>query len=234
MLAVVIPAHNEETMIAQCLHSVIGSSHHPALNAESVKIFVVADDCIDQTASIAAAMSIHVLHVEHHNVGAARATGAAAALLAGARWLAFTDADTTVPRDWLALQLACNAEVVCGVITIDDWSMHDQAVRDDFITTYRNASGHRHIHGANLGIAASAYKRVGGFQSCTSNEDVGLVEALISADATIAWSADVRVTTSARLDSRAPKGFGEALLEVSRRIAGAISRRPTTIEDAIK
>ncbi len=218
MLAVVIPAHNEEALIARCLHSVLRAASHPALNGEQVEVIVVADSCLDKTASIAGSMATRVVHIDQSNVGAARATGADTALAAGARWLSFTDADTRVPYDWLALQLQCHSEVVCGIITVDDWTEHGPGVEEDFIATYHGANGHRHIHGANLGVAGSMYQRVGGFQPRPFNEDVTLVEALIAAGAHVTWSAAVRVITSARLDSRAPGGFGAALSAVNRRL----------------
>ncbi|WP_436206905.1 glycosyltransferase [Caballeronia sp. LjRoot31] len=218
MLGVVIPAHNEEALIGGCLRSVIRASLHPALVGEEVRIFVVVDSCSDGTAAIARALGAQVLSVEKRNVGAARATGAAAALSQRARWLSFTDADTTVADDWLVQQLRCGTDAVCGVIGVEDWTGHSSAVREDFVATYRDAEGHRHIHGANLGVAATAYRRVNGFQSRIFNEDVALVEALIAAGATIAWSAAPRVVTSARLECRAPGGFGAALCSASRRL----------------
>jgi glycosyltransferase involved in cell wall biosynthesis len=211
MLGVIIPAHNEEALIGQCLRSVIRASLHPALAGEEVRIFVVTDSCTDGTAAIARALNVQVLSVEQRNVGAARATGAAVALSQQARWLSFTDADTSVADDWLVQQLRCRADAVCGVISVDDWTGHSDAVRENFVVTYQDADGHRHIHGANLGVTADAYRLAGGFQPYVSNEDVALVDALIVAGATIAWSAEPRVVTSARVDSRAPGGFGAAL-----------------------
>ncbi|QQC67696.1 glycosyltransferase [Paraburkholderia ginsengisoli] len=219
MLGVVIPAHNEAAFIGSCVRSVIRAAKHPALAGEEVRIFVVLDSCTDGTGDVASALDAHVLLVETRNVGVARATGAAAALAQKARWLAFTDADTIVAPDWLVEQLRCNADAVCGVISVGDWSGHSDAVRENFVTTYHDVDGHRHIHGANLGVSAKAYALVKGFQPLASNEDVALVKALIAAGATIAWSAAPRVTTSARLDSRAPGGFGDALRKVSRRLA---------------
>ncbi|MFM0175851.1 glycosyltransferase family 2 protein [Paraburkholderia sediminicola] len=221
MLGVVIPAHNEAAYIGSCVRSVIRAADHPGLAGEEVKIFVVLDSCTDGTGDVVSALDAHVLLVETRNVGVARATGAGAALAEGARWLAFTDADTTVARDWLVQQLGCRADAVCGVISVDDWSDHSDAVRENFVATYRDIDGHRHIHGANLGVSAKAYALVKGFQPLASNEDVALVEALIAAGATVAWSAAPRVITSARLDSRAPEGFGAALREVSRRLSTA-------------
>lgn len=219
MLAVIIPAHNEAHLIGRCVRSVVRASGHPELDGEEVRIFVVMDSCTDQTGPIAASLGAQVLSIERRNVGAARALGAQAALAQGARWLAFSDADTIVEVGWLAQQLRCRTDAVCGVIGVEDWSCHSAAVREDFIATYRDRDGHRHIHGANLGVSAQAYQTVGGFRPLESNEDVALVEALIAAGASVAWSAATRVVTSTRLDSRAPRGFGAALRAAGLRLA---------------
>ena len=87
-------------------------------------------------------------------------------------------------------------------------------MRRHYDATYMDADGHRHIHGANLGVSADAYRRVGGFRPLASSEDVALVEALQNSGASIAWSAAPRVVTSARRNFRAPLGFGATLQRV--------------------
>ncbi len=56
-LAVVIPAHNEQDGIADCLASLLASSG--STNPDD--IWVVADNCLDQTAQIARSMGVSVL-----------------------------------------------------------------------------------------------------------------------------------------------------------------------------
>jgi glycosyltransferase involved in cell wall biosynthesis len=174
-----------------------------------------ADACTDQTDIIAAQHGALVLKLAAHNVGMARALGAQAALHAGARWLAFTDADSVVSPHWLADQLSLGADAVCGTVAITDWGLYGSAMRQHFALTYTDADNHRHIHGANLGVSAEAYRRAGGFLPLASSEDVALVDALRACGATIAWSAKPRVNTSARRDFRAPDGFGATLLRVN-------------------
>jgi glycosyltransferase involved in cell wall biosynthesis len=177
----------------------------------------VADSCRDGTGEIARALGAEVASIDARSVGVARAHGAERALALGARWLAFTDADTTVADDWLVRQLDCCADAVCGVVDVHDWSPHIGAVREHFGRTYMDADGHRHIHGANLGVSARAYLEAGGFPPLESSEDVALVDALLRNGARIEWSAAPRVLTSARTDFRAKRGFGATLIEVSKR-----------------
>ncbi|WP_309780797.1 glycosyltransferase [Caballeronia sp. LZ028] len=219
MITVIIPAHNEADVIAPCVRSVRAASEHPQLKGEKVLVIVVADACTDCTEALAAAAGALVISIFKRNVGSARALGAELAIAHGARWLAFTDADTAVPPNWLSAQLQCDADAVCGVIDVVDWTEHSEDVRADFYSTYRDFDGHRHIHGANLGCSVAAYTKAGGFQSLAYDEDVALVDALVATNATIAWSNLVRVVTSARLDSRTLRGFGATLRAVSLRLS---------------
>lgn len=218
MIGVVVPAHNEESTIEAAVAAIQQAARHPALAGEEVQIAVVADACDDRTVARAEAMGAAVLAVAGRNVGLARAAGADLLLARGARWLSFTDADTWVADDWLAAQLALQSEAVCGCVWVQDWSAHGglaaQLARS-FERHYRAVDGHRHIHGANLGMTAAAYQRAGGFAPLCTSEDVALVEALESAGVVIAFSASPRVWTSARLDHRAPSGFGDALRQMS-------------------
>ncbi len=217
MIGVVVPAHNEAARIAACLQSIAVASAHPELQHEPVLTVVVLDHCTDETALIAARYDVILIPVEARNVGLARAAGADALLAKGARWLAFTDADTVVSPRWLVEQLSLQADAVCGSIGVGDWSMHGAyagLLKQQFCETYTDAEGHRHIHGANLGVSAAAYVRAGGFAALASSEDVALVRALEASGACIAWSARPRVVTSSRVQGRAKGGFADAVLKV--------------------
>ncbi len=214
MIAAIVPAHNEVEHIGACVSSLRVAARNPRLNGEQVVVIVVADDCTDTTGAMARSCGAVVLPVQSRNVGSARAAGATFALDAGARWLSFTDADSVVGADWLAEQLALGSDAVCGTVAVRHWGAYGERMQQHHERTYRDADGHQHIHGANLGVSADAYRRAGGFQPLTSSEDVALVEALCNAGARIAWSARPRVETSARRAFRAPLGFGATLLRI--------------------
>lgn len=226
MIGIIVPVHNEEVYLSRCLEALKKASIHPALNAEVVNIHIVLDDCSDDSERIIQhqflpfslkSCVISYTHIKACNVGKARAVGAMAMIKKGARWLAFTDGDTVVAWDWLAMQLSLNVDIVCGTVVVDDWSAHGEyaeVLRAHFSKTYKNADGHRHIHGANMGVATDAYLRAGGFAPLKCHEDVALVAALEKEGAKFAWSAAPRVVTSARTDARARSGFGDTLLGV--------------------
>lgn len=214
MLGIVIPAHNEQGVIVECLMAIKKAAAHPRLQGEEVEILVVLDYCTDLTPIYVAQAQVSSLEIQARNVGMARARGAEAMLERGARWLAFTDADTQVAPDWLADQLALEADAVCGTVAVEDWSAHGthaELLQCHFAQTYTDVDGHRHIHGANLGVCAIAYRASGGFQHLACSEDVAFVEALQNSGARIAWSARPRVVTSARRLARAQGGFADAL-----------------------
>lgn len=219
MIGIIIPAHNEEAFLADCLAATQCAAQHPALLGEAVEIVVVLDRCSDDTMNIAQCFQVHTLTLDARNVGRARAAGADFMLERGARWLSFTDADSRAAPDWIVEQVRLNADAVCGCVTVDDWTMHTAATRNAFYGMYRYADGHRHIHGANFGVSAEAYRLAGGFLPLECSEDVALTARLIEIGARIAWSAAPCVVTSARTAAKARGGFGDTLAALAEREA---------------
>jgi glycosyltransferase involved in cell wall biosynthesis len=214
VIGVVVPAHNEEECLDACLQAILRAAAHEALAGEGVRIVVVLDACTDRSRIIAESHGVTVIDVDGRNVGAARCCGAAALLADGARWLAFTDADTLVSETWLSDQLSLNADAVCGCVTVDDWSEHTPHIRTRYDHHYQRRDGHDHIHGANLGVSAASYTKAGGFLPLLVSEDVALVHALLATGANVAWSALPSVITSARRRSRATGGFATFLMSL--------------------
>lgn len=221
MIAVLVPAHNEEALIATCLQSVLLAAEADALVGEEVRVFVALDRCTDDTGRIAEALGAHVVGVAVGNVGEARAAAADAAIAQGARWLATTDADTTVPPDWLSAQLAYGCDAFCGIVVVADWQDYSEDVQIAFVGCEQPSDGHPYVHGANMGLSTEAYRQAGGFQSLAVSEDVALISAIERSGARIARKPTPVVTTSARRDARACGGFGDYLLKLERDVASA-------------
>lgn len=212
MIGILIPAHNEEALLEDCLQAALRAGQHELLGGETVEVLVVLDSCTDRSSDIVGSYPVHCLHIHARNVGQARAAGARFLLDRGVRWISCSDADSRVAHDWLVAQLSLDADAVCGTVTVDTWHESlDESAQIRYHQHYQARDGHRHVHGANLGISADAYRRAGGFEPLACNEDVQLVRQLERCGATIAWSHRPQVLTSARLDSRARGGFGDYL-----------------------
>ncbi|QLQ34916.2 glycosyltransferase [Micromonospora robiginosa] len=215
-LAVVVPAHDEQASLPACLASVLDSLRRLPVRAE---VIVVADDCRDATAAVARRLGAVVVTVRARNVGRARAAGMAHALRHGPQdlWLATTDADSRVPRRWGGWHLRhgrAGTDLLVGTVRVHDWAPRSEQVRTRFETRYRQGltdTGHRHVHGANLGCAATAYERLGGFADLRHGEDHDLVDRGRRRALRVVADATCPVRTSARRRSRAPHGFARYL-----------------------
>ncbi len=127
----------------------------------------------------------------------------------GARWIAFTDADTTVPPNWLSAQLDLYADAACGQVWVEDWSGYPSGARERYLRDYSGES--RHIHGANLEISAAAYRTAGGFAALPLGEDAALVSSLLERKGDVRFAGPPHVATSARWESTIEGGFAALL-----------------------
>lgn len=213
-VGVVIPAHDEQELLPACLAAVRCAAEQAGV---PVEVLVVADDCQDATAVIAARWGVTCLTTRARNVGAARRAGCDALLGAGqpaGLWLATTDADSSVPPDWLRRQLgyaAAGADAVVGTVRLAVTSASPAGLLDAFRHGYLPAEGHPHVHGANLGFAAAAYLAAGRMPPLGLAEDVAFIAALEVAGCRIIRAADLPVLTSARRLGRVRGGFADYL-----------------------
>ncbi|WP_227369381.1 glycosyltransferase [Halomonas sp. M20] len=211
MIGIVVPVHNEQDHLHCCLNALtVAAEHFSYIQKEAVEIVLVLDTCTDDSAAIATTFPVRVIEVEHTNVGMARHIGACWLLEHGARWLAFTDADSEVSHDWLSSQCELDCDAVCGNIRLAQWSQLPVVQRKRYLAHLRG-SDPRRIYGANLGVCANAYRAVGGFEPRRAHEDVHLVRALQAGGFRIVWNAASYVLTSARCKARAPEGLGALL-----------------------
>ncbi len=216
-----MPAHDEQALLGACLASVSAAARHPALRDVEVVVVPVLDACSDDSGAFAPG----ALEVSARNVGLARAAGFAEVLRSQSGrphdqlWLATTDADSTVPGDWLAAQLrlaALGVQVVAGTVQVQDWSDQPLSVRAEFGRTYGSpTTGHLHVHGANLGLSAASYLDVGGVPPLALAEDQALVDTLRARATRLVATGRIPVTTSARRESRTVGGFADHLRSLS-------------------
>jgi glycosyltransferase involved in cell wall biosynthesis len=220
---ILIPARNEEALLARCLKSVVTACSRlpPSVTYD----IVVAVDCsTDKTFEIAHAMTHAIGTVVLTDAGIVGEVRALATQLALARyqgslkscWLANTDADCIVPENWLLDQLSlaeADVEAVAGTVEVDTFDEHDSHVPELFRATYLmgHDGTHLHVYGANLGIRADVYLQVGGWNSHATAEDHDLWNRVKQIGARRKSVDRPRVVTSGRRIGRAPHGFAGAL-----------------------
>ena len=212
-VAVVIPAKNEEDRIEACLSAVrVAASRCPV----AVSITLVADSCTDRTVERSLTFrGVRVIEVSVSNVGIGRATGVRNALgrcgteIRGV-WVANTDADSVVPADWLVQQLSlanAGADLVLGDV-VPHTDEYPRTLQEEWAYAHPPGRVRTEIYGANLGLRAAAYLRVGGFAPLAEHEDVDLVRRIAQLrGASVRYSDAAPVQTSARLEGRTPGGF---------------------------
>jgi glycosyltransferase involved in cell wall biosynthesis len=231
-VCVVVPAHNEARRIGRCLAALKEAARYVTV---PVDILVVCDACQDGTAKRCAAEHVPVARIHAGCVGIARGVGIAHLLRNVERphnvWLANTDADSVVPTTWLRDQIAfadLGVDAVAGMVSL--LGHHKPDLVRAFDLQYRQRVGtsdnHRHVHGANLGVRASAYLEVGGFAPQSNHEDVRLMRALEHRGYTIARPDWLIVATSGRLVGRCDQGFASYLSQLRRREPSPLSLQP--------
>lgn len=217
-VGVVVPAVNEQATIGTCLDALAAARERlgTVIGRDiQVRVMVVLDCCSDETAAIVLGhRDVESVMCSVGRVGAARRLGTHQ-LLAGAGvdrrqlWLANTDADSTVPQDWLVRQVheaERGAHLVLGTVLPDHGL--DAATEQAWFDQHRLHDDHPHVHGANLGIRADVYTALGGWPARSTGEDVALAERAASAGhLRIVRTARIPVRTSSRLTGRAPHGF---------------------------
>ncbi|WP_439534015.1 glycosyltransferase [Polymorphobacter sp.] len=236
-VVVAIPARNEAERIASALMALAGQPH---AGRDIAAVFVHANNCTDDTADVARALSLpfalHVIEGEAAHIGQARRTvtdAAAAHLLATGHpdgIVASTDADSRVAPDWLAALLAAlrpDVDAVCGAIDLDGpvaprLAAVRRAEADYAETVARTIAwldplahdpwpNHIWSWGANFAVRARTLVATGGSPLVDLAEDRALHASLLRHDARIRHASSVRVFTSARTDGRAPGGFADLL-----------------------
>ena len=149
-VGVVLPVHDEEKLLAGSLQGleVAVNALPPSI---SCRIAVVLDHCGDASSAIAHAWGARfealVIPQECESVGMARQVGARALLSLWPEedpariWLATSDADSRVPREWLTVQLEAyvsGADMWAGRVRVAEESA--TALRSGIVRLWESAS----------------------------------------------------------------------------------------------
>jgi glycosyltransferase involved in cell wall biosynthesis len=217
-IAVVVPAMDEAQTLGDCLASIgaaVRELHWGTARHYTSSVVVVLDSCTDASARVVGQfVDVVTLAVSYATVGRSRADGIRKALAElgsprSSTWIANTDADSTVPLNWLTEQVRLadiGADALVGTVEprASDLSDHQARAWQD---SHPDGRAVGHVHGANLGVRASAYLRLGGFAAQKEHEDVDIVARLRALPAVVVASDAFPVITSGRTVGRTPGGY---------------------------
>lgn len=222
---VVVPVHNEEDLLQSCLDAIQCATATARDIGIDVRTVVVLDACTDRSALIAQRYPVEIVEIDAGRVGVARRVGTDAALRRlddeSRAWVAHTDADSIVPGNWITHQVALSAggsDVMIGTVRPDFADLTLRHVQH-WHATHTPGRPNGHVHGANLGVRAGVYRRVGGFAEVPEHEDVAFAAAAQAAGFVLTASDVAEVMTSGRFIGRTPGGYAgylaaqEAMLE---------------------
>jgi len=240
---VVVPAREEEDLIAACLWALATQAGVEPLEYE---VLLVLDRCMDGTRdrAVEAAdahprLRLHFLGGPGLGSGHARRAGmdAACERLMGLDrpkgLVASTDADTVVAHEWLSAQLGAaerGARAIGGRIELGVGSLPQAVVRWHSERGRRRhqkiladpdrlgATEHWQFSGASLALTAETYARVGGLEPRATLEDERLEQVLREQNISIERLLSVRATTSSRLKGRASLGLAHDLAAAAARL----------------
>lgn len=216
-LSVIVPAYNEEAYIGQCLEQLL-------LQIEQLhEIIVVDNNSTDSTAAVVEAVARiqpKVRLVRECIPGVAYARNAGFRAATGAI-LGRVDADTRVRPGWaraVRTYMSTARSDVAGVTGLNE--PYDSPVRGLKAWWFGrhiekgNVGGGRlvtNLHGANMAIRRSAWRRVEGKVSadCDLHEDLDLALCLGKSDLKIAQLSDMNVLVSPRRALTPPSKFHE-------------------------
>ena len=179
MVTVVIPAHNEEKLIASSLEGLVRQK-----TDQPFEVIVVDNNSTDKTKEIALLyaqkLNLRVVQQRIKGRGAARFRGFEAAK---GDIIMSTDADTVVPPNWIETLTKSltnsNAVAVSGTSKIQDCDLLTNfsfnLSQPFFNKAYRILIGHYWISGFNFAVYKDAYQKSGGFNpSLNALEDTDL------------------------------------------------------------
>lgn len=161
-LSIIIPAFNEEKLLAASL-AAVNASAHAAFTAAGLswELVVCDNNSTDRTAEIARAAGAKVVFEPVNQIGRARNAGASAATGA---WLLFIDADSrpsaALLADVAALTRRPDILLAGSTITLDNASPVFRIACGFWNTASR---ARRLVAGSFILVRAAAFREVGGF-----------------------------------------------------------------------
>lgn len=229
-VSVVIPAHNEESWLPTCL-----AAFRNQVDAPAFELIVVDNASTDQTATVARELGAVVVTESRPGVSFAREAGFRASR---GQIIATSDADSSVPSDWLSsivkyFEAHPTVVAVGGPVAYDFAEPQLKKIINRAIPVLHEIDrqvhhGKVHFVGANFAVRRSAFEEIGGFStSLARGEDLDLAHRLAKVGQ-VDFVPEIVVTTSdRRFRSEGPQAllsYFQNYLEVTRPSEGLRAR----------
>lgn len=198
-ISVVVPAHNEEALLSLCLESLKSQDFHGAF-----EVIVVNNHSTDKTSEIAKKYPVKVIYESKKGIAFARQKGFQ---IAKGEVVASTDADTIVPKNWLARIFEIfknNPEAVALTGNIDFYGRTKRRLAIfNIISPLARLntwiiSGRQHLWGANFAIKRDVFHKIGGFDTRLAVGEDHDLGSHAKEFGKIIYQRDLTVNTSAR------------------------------------
>jgi len=160
-VSVIVPAFNEEQLLADSLAEITKASAAFSLRGWTVELIVCDNNSTDRTAGIASAGGATVVFEPLNQIARARNTGAAAAT---GDWLLFVDADTHPSRELfgeVAEQILSGRTLAGGATIRMDGEMLAARLSSDLWNLVSRRL--KLMAGSFIFVEAKAFRSVGGF-----------------------------------------------------------------------
>ena len=170
LVTIIVPVKNEEKTVGKCLHSL------KSLNYSNYEIIVVNDGSTDKTEEILKQFSaINVLNT--NGIGPSMARNLAIDK-SGGEYLAFTDADCLIDKEWLNQLLAYFTDTYIMGVGGDQLCPEDEtpfgkdvhnflkliAFSSDYLKTEKEVMNIRHNPTCNMMYRKAAFEKIGNFK----------------------------------------------------------------------
>lgn len=160
VISVVIPAYNEEKFLPACLEHVMKQTL-----MEPYEVIVANNNSTDHTAAIAKKFGAKVILVKDKGYVFAVKAGVEAAK---GQFIAITDADTRVPRHWLAKILEAFRSPEAPVAVGGTFRYYDAPKLQKVISAINEVNPRlamTSLSGMNMAFTKVAYQAVGGYDT---------------------------------------------------------------------
>lgn len=238
-VSILVAARNEESNIADLLHSLIRLSYPK----EKLQIIIGNDDSTDKTAEIIQGFSVQHPYIQLINIekqladlrGKANVLAQLAHHATG-NYFFFTDADMEVPVHWIEnmLENSQDAGVIVGITLVknQNWFEACQAIEWIFalhlmkkMTDWKTPSTGM---GNNMAVSAEAYWATGGYEKIGFSivEDYALYKAIID----VGYNFQQLYLTEVMTETKPPENYFE---QRKRWVSGGISSGSVLIIPAL-